>query len=128
MARTDHLPIYKASFDLCLYFEQIVRSFSRYHKYGLGAELRDGARRVLRLVVRANARIDKLPVLLQVREEVEELKVLLRLGHETRALPNMNSFEQGATLLVGIAKQNEGKPGNRSGVGEFRRTPAGTGR
>ena len=45
MARTDHLPIYKASYDLCLYFEQVVRNFSRYHKYSLGADLGDGAPR-----------------------------------------------------------------------------------
>jgi len=62
VARSEHLPIYKASYDLCLYFEQLVRGFSQYHKYGLGADLRDGARRVLKLVVRANARTDKVPV------------------------------------------------------------------
>lgn len=44
MAQTEHLPIYKSSYDLCLYLEQTVRSFSRYQKYGLGAELREGAR------------------------------------------------------------------------------------
>ena len=48
MAQTEHLPIYKAAYDLCLYFEQIVRNFGRYHKYSLGQELRDGARRVLK--------------------------------------------------------------------------------
>jgi hypothetical protein len=85
MAQTEHLPIYKASYDLCLYLEQVVRNFSRYHKYSLGADLREGARRVLRLVVRANARRDKAPVLLEVRETVEELKVLLRLGHDAKA-------------------------------------------
>jgi len=79
VARSEHLPIYKASYDLCLYFEQLVRGFSRYHKYGLGADLRDGSRRVLKMVVRANARADKVPVLLDVREEVEELQVLVRL-------------------------------------------------
>jgi hypothetical protein len=47
MARSEHLPIYKASYDLCLYFEQVVRNFSRYHKYSLGGDLRDGARSVL---------------------------------------------------------------------------------
>ncbi len=41
--------------------------------------MRDSARRVLRLVVRANARRDKSPVLIQLREELEELKVLVRL-------------------------------------------------
>src|SRR2546425_2663724 len=52
MAQAEHLPIYKASYDLCLYLEQVVRSFSRYYKYTLGADLRDGARRGLKGIVR----------------------------------------------------------------------------
>jgi len=32
MAQSEHLPIYKAAYDLCLYVEQVVRGFSRYHK------------------------------------------------------------------------------------------------
>ena len=84
MANTEHLPIYKSSYDLCLYLEQVVQGFSRYHKYSLGTDLRDGGRRVLKLVVRANARYDKAPVLLELREELEELKVLLRLGPPSR--------------------------------------------
>ena len=47
MAQAEHLPIYKAAYDLCLYLEQVVRRFSCYHKYTLGTDLRDGARRVL---------------------------------------------------------------------------------
>jgi hypothetical protein len=62
VAQAEHLPIYKASYDLCLSLEQVVRSFSRYHKYTLGTDLRDGARLVLKLVVRANTRRDKAPV------------------------------------------------------------------
>jgi len=30
MAQYEHLPIYKAAFDLQIYFETIVRHFSRY--------------------------------------------------------------------------------------------------
>jgi hypothetical protein len=108
MAQTEHLPIYKRAYDLCLYVEQIVRNFSRYHKYSLGQDLRDGARHVLKLVVRANARRDKAPVLLALREEVEELKVLLRLCQDVKAFPNFNSFEHAITLVTDIAKQNEG--------------------
>ena len=32
MAQSEHLPIYRCSYDLCLYLEQVVRGFSRYHK------------------------------------------------------------------------------------------------
>jgi len=35
MARYEHLPIYKKAMDLTIYFEKIVRNFSRYHKYAL---------------------------------------------------------------------------------------------
>ena len=108
MAYSEHLPIYKSAYDLCLYVERIVRNFSRYHKYSLGADLRDGARRVLKLVVRANSRRDKAPLLLELREEVEQLKVLLRLGQDLKAFANFNSFEDASGLVVEIAKQNEG--------------------
>jgi len=96
------------SYDACLYFEQVVRNFSRYHKYSIGQDLRDGTRRVLRLIVRANARQDKVPVLLDIREEVEELKVLLRLCNDAKAFANFNSFEHGIRLVTDIARQNEG--------------------
>ena len=81
MAQTEHLPIYKSACDLCLYFEQVVRNFSRYHKYSIVADLRNSAREVLKLVVRANSRRDKSPILLNLREE---LKVLLRLCHDVK--------------------------------------------
>lgn len=74
MARTEHLPIYKACYDLSLWLERVVHGFCRYHKYALGADLRAAARRSLTVVVRANARRDKVTALLELREEVETLK------------------------------------------------------
>ena len=122
MAQTEHLPIYKAAYDVCLCFEQVVRNFSRYHKYSLGQDLRDGARRVLKLVVRANARRDKTPVLLELRGELEELKVLLRLCQDVKAFPNFNSFQCAITHVTDIAKQNEGwLKSQRQGLGQNRR-------
>jgi hypothetical protein len=122
MAQTEHLPIYKRSYDLCLSLEQVVRSFSRCHKYTLGADLRDGARRVLKLIVRANARRDKVPVLLELREQVEELKVILRLCQDVKAFANFDAFEQAITGVVEIAKQNEGwLRQQRQGHGQSRR-------
>ncbi|MBY0279422.1 four helix bundle protein [Candidatus Binatia bacterium] len=108
MAQTEHLPIYKRTYDLCLYLEQVVRSFPRYQKYTLGTDLRDAARRVLKLVVRAGSRQNKVDVLLELRETLEELKVLLRLGQDAHAFQKFASFEHAATLVVEIAKQNEG--------------------
>ncbi|HEX7409048.1 MAG TPA: hypothetical protein VF515_15565 [Candidatus Binatia bacterium] len=47
---------------------------------------------MLRLVVRANTRRHKTPVLLALREEVEELKVLLRLCHDAKAFGGIARF------------------------------------
>ena len=46
--------------DLTIYFEKIVRSFSRYHKYTLGSELRDKSREIVGLIIRANWAAEKL--------------------------------------------------------------------
>ena len=58
--------------------------------------------------MRANARRDKTPVLLQLREELEELNVLLRLGQDVKAFANFKCFEHAISLVVEIAKQIEG--------------------
>jgi four helix bundle protein len=108
VARSEHLPIYKAAYDLCLYLEQVVRNFSRYHKYGIGTDMREAARRVLRLVVRANAQGDKRRALIALREELEELKVVLRLGQDVKAFSSFDSFEHATSRVTEIAKQNEG--------------------
>ena len=108
MANTEHLPIFKRAYDLCLYLDQVVRAFPRYHKYALGADLRDCSRKVLRLVVRANSRRERVETLLELRETVEELKVLLRLACDAKAFAKVSSFEHAVTLAVDIARQNEG--------------------
>ena len=47
MARYEHLPIYKTAMDLTIYLEQVVRNFSRYHKYTLGSDLRQQSRELV---------------------------------------------------------------------------------
>jgi len=55
MARYAHLPIWKDAIDLAVHLEKAVRRFPRYHhKYSLGSDLRQCARRLCRLVTRAN--------------------------------------------------------------------------
>lgn len=93
MAQYEHLPIYKAAFDLLLYFEKIVRNFSGYNKYIHGADLRNITRRVVMLIVRANNSRDRLPVLMEIRIQLEELKAVIRICKETQAFPNFNSFQ-----------------------------------
>ena len=56
MARYEHLPIYKTAMDLTVYLDQVVRNFSRYHKYTLGSDLRQQSRELVTVIIRANSR------------------------------------------------------------------------
>jgi hypothetical protein len=83
MARYEHLPVYRAAFDLAVHVEKIVRNFSRYHKYTLGTDLRGGSRRILRKIIEANEARDRAPALRSLRQEIESFKVTARLCHES---------------------------------------------
>ena len=108
MARYEHLPIYKKALDLTIYFEEIVRHFSRYHKYTLGSELREKSREIVGLIIKANSTVERLDLLLELRNKLEWLKVLVRICKEAKAFHNFNSFEYAITMLVELSRQNEG--------------------
>lgn len=63
MAYYEHLPIYKKAMETAVYFEKIVRNFSRYNKYNLGAEMRTKSRDIVKLIIKANLSRNKLPLL-----------------------------------------------------------------
>ena len=71
--------------DVTIYFEKIVRNFSRYHKYTLGNELRGKSREIVGLIIKANSTVEKLSLLLELRERLEGLKVLMRICKEVKA-------------------------------------------
>jgi len=63
IAQYDSLPIYKKAFDLALYFETIVKNFSRYDKYTIGSDLRNKSREICVCIAKANSLVDKKVVL-----------------------------------------------------------------
>src|SRR5665647_975768 len=108
MARYEHLPIYKQAMDLTVYVEKIVRNFSRYHKYTLGSELRGKSREIVELIIRANSATEQLSLLLELRQSLEALQVLIRICKEVRAFHSLNSFVHSSGLVVDLSRQNEG--------------------
>jgi hypothetical protein len=128
MARYEHLPIYKQALDAAVHFEQVVAGFSRYHKYTLGSEIRNQSLAVLGLIVRANGVGDRAPVLLELRQRLDELLILLRLAKEVRAFRNgsvrsglrlsfkrrtrksrlTDNREQGADANLGMVRDDDG--------------------
>jgi hypothetical protein len=108
MAYYEHLPIYRKARETAIYFETIVRNFSRYNKYTLGAEMREKSREMVKIIIKANSTGDKLPLLLELREATEELKTLVRISKETGAFKNFNAFAHAIECVVSVSKQNEG--------------------
>ena len=109
MARYEHLPIFRETYDLTVHIEKIVRHFSRYHKYTLGTDLRNKSRGILEKIIEANnARDDRVAHLLELRQELESFKVLARLCHESGAFASTRSYLHVAERITNIARQNEG--------------------
>ncbi len=108
MARYEHLPIDKKAMDVAVHFEKVVAGFSRYHKYTLGTELRNKSRDILGLIVKANSSSDKLPHLLELREKVEELIILIRLCKEVKAFKSFAAFQFAVEEVISVSRQNEG--------------------
>jgi len=108
MAQYEHLPIYKKAMDLTIYIENAVRGFSRYHKYTLGADLRNLSRKVVRLIIKANSEREKLLTLCALRDVLEELKVTVRICKEVKAFRNFNSFKHAVGEAINLSRQSEG--------------------
>ena len=108
MARYEHLPIYKKAMDLAVYIENAVKGFSRYHKYSIGADLRNLTRRVVTLIISANSKEDRLAELLTLRDTIEELKVVIRICKEIKAFRSFTSYQNAAESAVDLSRQSEG--------------------
>ncbi len=108
MARYEHLPIYKKAMDVAVHFEKVVAGFSQYHKYTLGTELRNKSREIVSLIVESNSTADRLPCLLDLRERIEELIILVRLCKEVRAFKSFKSFQFAVEDINSVSRQNEG--------------------
>ena len=97
MAYYENLPIYKKSLELVVYIENVVRNFSRYHKYTIGTNMRDLSRNLVALVIKANSRKDKRNLLTELRDKSEEMKVNIMIGKEIKAFKSFNQFQHAAS-------------------------------
>ena len=108
MAYYENLPIYKKSMELAVYMENVVRNFSRYHKYSIGTDMRDLSKNLVTLIIKANSRKDKRRLLAELRDKSEEMKVNIMIGKEVKAFKSFQQFQHAASLAVEISRQSEG--------------------
>jgi hypothetical protein len=100
-------PIYRQIRQLVLLLEQAVMRFGRYHKYGVGADLRQQAMACWRCVHRAchGGRSAQAQHVHALAAAVDELKLTLQLAHAVGAFANAKVFEQAVALVVSVGKQ-----------------------
>ncbi|MBF0227464.1 MAG: four helix bundle protein [Desulfobacterales bacterium] len=108
MAQYEHLQIYRDAFNYLVFCEHIAKDFSRYNKYTHGTDLRNTAKDVAKLIVRANNSADKTPVLEELRLKIEECKLIIRICKELKVFRDFKSFENAVNQLSSISRQAEG--------------------
>jgi hypothetical protein len=70
--------------------------------------LRDTASSVLKLIVRANSTWEKRPVLEEIRTQLEERMISVRVAKDVKAFEILNSYQFCAGEILEISRQNEG--------------------
>lgn len=112
----ENLPIYKSAMELCVYVESIVRGFEKYHKYTIGADLREYSKQLLFAVHHANMSNEKYEKILALRDRCEEMKMLIQLGKELKALGSFKQFEHLSRLSVEVCRQAQAWLNHYAGV------------
>jgi len=116
--RSEHLPIFKATLDLCVYVDSIVKNQEKYHKYGIGTEIRDASRQMLYLLSIANTKrgIHRVDTLEQMVEKCETLKMMILLAKELKAFKSFKQFEHSSHLSVNVCRQAQAWLNSSAGV------------
>ena len=79
MALAEELPVYKACYDLVLVIFNLAKNFRKEFKYTLGESLKNEAIKAVTNIYRANINEDKKIYLASARENIELIRLYVRL-------------------------------------------------
>lgn len=99
MAIYSSLPVYKASYRLLVSIFDLSRQFTREYKYTIGEKLKNETIEMITNIYRANSREEKKELLQRARENVEVIRLYLRLLRDLRQV--------GLPKFVGLNEQLE---------------------
>ena len=107
MAQYDELPVYKATYDLLLAIFQFTKQFCKEYKYTVGESLKKETIELLTLIYRANTRHQKADVLQMAREQIEVIRLLIRLMKDMQQI-NIEKFVKINQIVENVSKQLNG--------------------
>jgi hypothetical protein len=73
------LPIYQETYHLLLELFKLTQNFSREYKYTIGQDIKYNGIQMVQYIFKANSATDKAETLSQLSDEIELLKLELRL-------------------------------------------------
>lgn len=79
MAIYDTLPVYKVSYDFLLDLFKFTKNFDREYKYTIGEDLKKETTQMIANIYRANSSQSKRMLLQSARENLEVIRLYLRL-------------------------------------------------
>lgn len=107
MARYEHLPIYKAAYDLFIEALQVTKTFPRDYRYTLGEHFHSSAIELLKCVYKTNMSKNKTDLIKEIMYFAQELGVLIRAAHDLKIMSD-NRFVSMIEKRDNIEKQATG--------------------
>ena len=86
MALYFNLPVYKVSYKLVFLLFQTSSSFSREYKYTIGQDLKNEGMDLIKNIYRANKAEDKSVCIIKAKENLETVRLLVRLMQDFNQL------------------------------------------
>ena len=93
MALYYTLPVYRDTYRLILAIFEATRKFPREYKYTLGQDMKRDGLVLVRSIYRANKRQDKWQDLEIFQDDLELLKLQIRLDYDMRIIPVKKQVE-----------------------------------
>ena len=107
MATYNNLPVYKASYDLLLDIFRFTANFTREYKFTVGEKLKNETLSLILLIYKANSSKAKVEILQEAREQIELIRVLIRLLQDLKQI-SLKSFVIINKKIENVSKQLTG--------------------
>ncbi|OHA47536.1 MAG: hypothetical protein A2541_00035 [Candidatus Taylorbacteria bacterium RIFOXYD2_FULL_36_9] len=104
MAIYDTLPVYKVSYDFLLDLFKFTKNFDREYKYTLGEDLKKETTALIANIYRANSSQFKKELLQSARENLEVVRLYLRLVKDLKQI-SLDKFITLNEQIESISKQ-----------------------
>ena len=104
MATYDQLPVYKTTYDLFLSIFHVCQNMERDIKFTIGERLKNEIIELQINVFRANCREDKCALLDSARENVEVIRLLLRVLNDMKQI-KLEKFVDLNASLESVSRQ-----------------------